>query len=439
MAILECDSFYTLYDSDNKETDRGNCSLKLEEEMLLIMPVMSAPLVVDYRDIASFAEKDYSISISFIAGEKLVISNLGYSFDDFLRIFAKLRNKVLLKDLLMNESIKKSGVKADFEYYDGYKDETRKGKCELRLYETGIVIVPEKNDIKRIPYSLISKIDTQNHTLTIATNYGDKFTFSMIGSKFDPLIRTLSSVNTELQLQVQSQLKELLPDEGPLIIRKAGEFMKEGLAAKRSDIESVSEPLWAKLEQKLKDFEIIEEYNFLKEMSQKEKICIGIKRGLMGDLTGEYIWFLIPIYGKDAKESGNAIAMEATSEAGKGKATYFFRIVGREKYHALSLKEMDTKTDEFIKTINHCMLEINFRREPIYLTDEKLNEPKYKQYRYAISKIPSLQKLRSLFVGRVIHRSEEQWEQDVINLLKFNVSSLKDSEKWSKTQDYELS
>jgi hypothetical protein len=78
------------------------------------------------------------------------------------------------------------------------------------------------------------------------------------------------------------------------------------------------------------------------------------------------------------------------------------------------------------------MIDINFRREPIYLTDDALGDPKYARYRFAVLKLPSLRTLRDLFIGRVIHSSIEQWKQDVTELLKFNVCTMEDSAKWRK-------
>ena len=78
------------------------------------------------------------------------------------------------------------------------------------------------------------------------------------------------------------------------------------------------------------------------------------------------------------------------------------------------------------------MIEINFRREPIYLTENQLESTEYTQYRFAIAKIPSLKTLRDQFVGRVIHASQEQWKTDVTSLLAFNAKSIDDNEKWSK-------
>jgi hypothetical protein len=172
----------------------------------------------------------------------------------------------------------------------------------------------------------------------------------------------------------------------------------------------------------------------------------------MGDVTGTYVWLLIPIYGNDNAYC-NAIAFEATglpfsttgegSNAEKakanmleatGSATYFFRAIERNEYTALAtdIEELDARFDTTMRQINEMMLAINFRREPIYLSEEKLNaEPQYARYRYAIQKVPSLRSLRKLFIGRVVHSSFDQWKNDVRELLQFN-STASDDRSWEK-------
>jgi hypothetical protein len=82
--------------------------------------------------------------------------------------------------------------------------------------------------------------------------------------------------------------------------------------------------------------------------------------------------------------------------------------------------------------MNRGMLAINFRREPIYLPDERLEEPQYQKYSFAVAKIPALRELRQLFIGRVIHSSPEQWKKHVMDLLRFNVGTLDDNAKWER-------
>jgi len=436
IIIMECPGSYSLEDVSGQIVAKGEAQVSLEEESLSILPKFGEPLYFSLRDILEISEGDYRIYLTLSSKEKLTVFNLGHKYEDFLRVLSRLRNEILLTDMLMHETLRKSGVEAEFVYFDESGKEKQRGKCEPRLYETALVVIPEKRELVRIPYSDMSEIQDEDFTLAITTEFGEKFVFSKIGRQFDPFAKTLSDLMNELSLKVQSSLKELLPEANPSVIRRAARFMKEGKAARRSDIESISPELWRELEKKLEVAGIKEEYKFLESIAQKEKMCIGLKRGLLGDLTGEYIWFLIPIYNINPHEPGNAVAMEATSGERSGKATYFFRIVSRKDYpNFKNIDELHREVDNFIKRMNRCMLAINFRREPIYLPDERLNEPRYQRYQYAIAKIPELRELRRLFIGRVIHSSSEQWKEDVMDVLKFNISAKDDTKRWKKGGD----
>jgi hypothetical protein len=405
----------------------------LSKENLSVKPKFGESLVIPYRDIVELSEGDYRIQLNLTSNEKLILFNLGYRYEDFLRELNRLRNAVLLKDMLIDEKLRKSEVEASFQYLDEDNEELRKGKCKLRVYETSIVVIPEKGEIFRIPYSDVSKIHEEDYTLIVSTEFGEKIIFSMIGAQLNPVKKALSDMMNELSEKTQNSLKKLLPEANPSVIRRAARFMKEGKAAKRSDIESVSPSLWLELEKKLSTLGVKDEYDFLKSLSQPDKLCIGLTRGLMGDLTGEYIWFLMPIYSVDPEKPGNAIAMEAATGEGGGRATYFFRIVSRKDYSLYeNLEDLHSEVDRVLKLINRCMLEINFRREPIYLPDERLDEPRYSRYKHAFQKLPSLRILRQLFIGRVIHLSNEQWKEDVLDLLRFNLSTQDDDIKWKK-------
>jgi hypothetical protein len=103
-----------------------------------------------------------------------------------------------------------------------------------------------------------------------------------------------------------------------------------------------------------------------------------------------------------------------------------------------NIEDLHREVDTLITRINRCMLAINFRREPIYLPNERLAEPQYQKYQYAIATIPELRELRNLFIGRVIHSSYDQWKQDVLDLLKLNTNVVDDSIRWTKGANSEL-
>jgi len=408
-----------------QEITSGECFVSVdkideEEEILAISPKLKEALNVSLREIKSARGVDYQINIELFSGEKIILGGLGYQYEDFLKILIGSLNKALLKDMLVEEGSKKLSIEAQVK---SEKWGNQVIPCEAQFYETMIVVVPDNGMVAKILLSEIISLEEKDHIFEIVTEEGN-FEFSLMGEKFDLFVKKISEVMNNLSITSQGYLKEIFPGLDIETLRKITAILKDGKAAKRQEIESVSFDLWKKMEEKIKAMGIKEEYDFLAAFSVPEKICIGIKRGLMGSLTGDYIWFLIPIF------SSNAIAMEATSQNGKGKATYFFRIMSRSEYGETA--QMEKLADELVAKINKAMLKTEFRRQPIYLPTEKLDDPKYKKYKFAIEKFPELKELRQLFVGRVMHYSKEQWESDVNDILKFNVSTRDDDAKWAK-------
>jgi hypothetical protein len=416
-VIMECDAGYSLKENNGQEFAGGESHLLLDEEKLSVIPASGEPLLIPYREIVQYAGKDYRFEAELVSGEKLTIFSLGYKYEDFLRYFSQLFNEVALKDLLMNENILKPGVEAAFSFTGNDKKE-QAGQCELRLYETALVLISSQGDFVRIPYSDVMKVRIEDYSLILETEYGESWAFYRMGKELEIFHKTLNDALNALSIKTQNILKELLPGFDSSIIRRAAGLMKDGRAARRSDIDALAPGIWEEMEKKLAELGIREEYDFLKSQAEPGKMCIGIKRGLMGDLTGEYIWFLAPIYSIDPARPGNIIAMEAAVSEASGKATYFFKITEREDY--LKIQDpaaLEKMVDAALRNLNRYMIAINFRREPIYLSDEQLSSPSHISYRRAVDRIPALRELRRLYAGRVIHHSAEQWQQAIRQIL----------------------
>jgi len=435
-TVIECQMSYALLDENGKQVTTGDCNGAINKEYLTLYPKFGDILPFHLREISLIEAENYQITLPMFSKEKLTLFDLGHCYEDFHRVLSDLRNEVIIKDLLMNETVRKPDVNMEFTCTDEKGNEKQKGPAKTRLYETGMVIIPEKGEFLRVPYSDVTGVSEENYTIKVGTEQGEQFLFEKMGSEFGPFLKQFSDVYNELQTRAVSSLKALYPPIDSVSLRRVSAIMREGKAAKRADIEAINSRLWQELEKKITSVGLNDPYAFLKELGRQEEIAIGFKRGLMGDLTGEYIWFLVPIYGTVEKGYGNAIAMEATEATGEestGKATYFFRMVSRKDFPTSKTPEqLDGEVDKLIKTINRCMLDINFRREPIYLPEERLDEADYVKYKIASQRIPSLQILRNLYIGRVIHASPEQWKNDTMELLRFNVATLDDSTKWKR-------
>ena len=84
------------------------------------------------------------------------------------------------------------------------------------------------------------------------------------------------------------------------------------------------------------------------------------------------------------------------------------------------------------------MIAAGFRREPIYLSDDKLNSETYGKYLISSQNLPPPKLLRKRFYARVIHTTFENWKQDLLHALTFNTNAKDEGTRWSKSQSEAL-
>lgn len=398
----------------------GRARLVLDEEHCTLAPESGAARVIPYREIMTIEPADYRVVLHLSSGERLLLHRLGYAYEDFLRLLFKQRGVMLLKDMLMHEKVLRDGFEASYACYGASGELRGEGRCEPRLYETALVVIPEQEDPLRFPYSEMENLSIADHTLILTNEYGEKVHFSRMGYNLEGFKEQLAAAINRLEERTQQLVQQLLPGANPAETWQLARLMREGRAASRSEIDAVSPLFWPVLEQKVEQSAIKEEYRYLKSLARPEHMAMGIKRGLMGELSGDYVWFLIPVYSSDPKQPGNALIMESFSEQGTAQATYLFRIVARDIY-AGGTADLKAETEQMLRRVNRCMLAVNFRREPVYLPEDKLSEPQYLRYLYALRRLPALAELRERFIGRVPHTSLEQWQQSITALLASNV------------------
>jgi len=370
--------------------ERGECRLTLDEQGLSLLPAKGSALYFGLRDIIELSGAGYRVSLVMFSGEKLALDQLGHDYEDFLRSLAKQRNELIIQDLLIKEKIRLGDVKADLAGVP----------CELRLYETALVIMPDKAELIRVPLADIIANSQADYRLTVKTA-SQQYVFALMGSWLEPFSRELQTALAELSLRAQALLKALSPGLSTETTLKLAEYFREGRAAAKSDVEKLAPGLWSVLEQRLTAAVDKGDIKYLFSLADREKVLFGLKRGLGGGGEADYLWALIPL------PKQRAVALEAVSLApeegeAEGRATYFFRLTG---------------TDD-LPQFNRALCEINFRREPVYLPAEKLEEPQYQRYKFSVARLPGLKLLRERFLGRAIHSDAEQWKNSVVELLQ---------------------
>ena len=212
---------------------------------------------------------------------------------------------------LWKNHFSKPASKRQYTQLDPNGQTNQTGNCEIRLYDTALVVLPQKSEPIRLPYCYITNVNKQDYKLTITNEFLEKTEFTRLGQNFDPFAKALSDAINKMILRTQQNIKELIPEATPITINKLAALMKDGRAAKRKEIEQQSPDFWRRLTKKIDEADITTEYEFLNSLAAKDQVCVGIKRGLMGDLTGTYIWMLFPLLNPGTNRLSNTIALEA--------------------------------------------------------------------------------------------------------------------------------
>jgi len=420
---VEAEGNYLLVDGTGAELGKGEAKVVLAGDALEVRPRSGQYRLMPLRDIVTIANANFQVDVLMRDGRRLRLSALGRRYEDLVRELHRSRNELIMRDLLMNEKMRKPGVKAELRPFRGAE-----GPCEVRLYETAMVLMPLRHGLMRIRYSDIEGIESRDHVLRIALSSGELIALTMLGREKDPLWNAISDAMAELSRETQDVIRSAYPQADGCTLEAAAALLREGRAAGRWEVEEISEELWKGLEEEVRARGLAFEHSHLMARGRRDMVRIGMKRSLTGDV---YIWFAVPILG----DKGNAVAVEATSSDGSGRATYFFRIAPRATYPSMDEESREAMAEACMDIITAGLREINFRRQPIYLTDEQLRVEPWSKYRFSILLIPELRELRARFIGRVAHTGEEQWKAKVEELLAFNASAKDDSARWRDPED----
>jgi hypothetical protein len=105
----------------------------------------------------------------------------------------------------------------------------------------------------------------------------------------------------------------------------------------------------------------------------------------------------------------NVVAQEVASEG--GHATYLFRLMEQQRFDSLSGEALADEVARGIASLNRALIQLNFRREPIYLSDEQIATGAFARYRVALRKLDYLRWARQAFLRRAIHNAS--WDAQV--------------------------
>ncbi len=408
---MECTGRVTLPATTGtmKPVQQQVCRLVIAPETLTVHCQMPEPVISSqWRRFESLTVDGYTIRLNRFGDFPIVISHLGFQFENALEHMRRYRSLQLAHDLLFKEEIQQ--IYRRFRIRPQGSEPPNPILTDLHITRTALIFLPDEGVPKRIPAADIVSIHREDYSIGIDLSGRGSLLLERLGNQLDPLLRDTKLMISRLENQTREWLRSFWPDPPPTELESAVSLFLDGRAAPYSRIRSMAPSLWPRLEEMIRSGPLAGEFRFLLSHSAPENLCIGFKQGLWGDKESRYIWMLIlfPESRRLVLEAG-LVSEQLTKDSDEpGKASYFFNAP-------------DLDAERFARALRA----VNFRREPIYLSPEHLSTPRYESYLHSVDRIPELKELRSLFIARVPHRKPEQWQRDCLSCIVPDENAIK--------------
>lgn len=447
--------------SDGTATQSGPCQVSYEAETLTLVPQGGTPLVLDLGDIDLFAPAEYELDLTLYTGKKILLNQFGKTFQNLSHDLQEVYRARLVQCLLLEDL-------EELARFDGVArlespDRAFTSPAEFRLYKSNLAILTTAATGFQWRLAEINSVnfDETHYSVTLEA-LGERLIVTKLAKRTREFTERLQEAINQLTEQAAATVHNLFPFLTPDQFQQVARLMKEGHAAPIGKLKAIhpkTEPalIGNVVDAKLRPyFDSLMRYvpaGFLytgfKLIRKEEEESAPEKEEVVEaepsessaeavepppDSTGEPAekaggekgeeeqpilhWFFFPLAKEPgATQPGNLVAWEATSKT--GRATYFFRLLPPEQAGALhDPAKASAAVDAAIRQLNRALVLLNFRREPIYLSDDKLEiQPRYRRYAIGCRKIPELRSLRTSFLGRAIHTSPEAWQKQFVAML----------------------
>lgn len=389
------------------EHGAGPCSIEVDAEArtAALQITGPAPFRLDFDDVdAVAADGDIAVRISLAGGLVLRLTRLGNRCEQLLRELRTAWRDHAVERLRLGEATPPVIFEAEV---------TRGGKtslAELRVHATRLTVLPEQGEPFAQPLGALGQVafDEASYSVDFTASEG-AWRAGKLGKQTDPFLRLVEERRGALHTRGQKALAQLLPSYDSLTLRRIGALLPDGAVASAGALDAIKPGTFAALAHAAAATNALEKS--LAELQQRAKqgeaaVCIaesrspsdvaeepppaepdaGEEQGEPGPppnpaLEGRTIGLVFPL------ADGKVLAVEVGGHA--GKATYLFRATNN-----LTARQLLADWGQ-----------LDFKREPLYLAEDKLCAGPHGSWRMALRRSEPLKRLRAAFLGRVAHGS----------------------------------
>ena len=423
---------------------QGACRVQFDDETFTLTPESGAPMVFDLGDLNAVVAADWELGLPLYTGSSIVLRQFGKSFETLSHDLLESYRKRAIQCLLLEDLEELQRFPANFELTQA-GSASRSGPAELRLFKSNLAVLPSSSQSFQWRLSDVDTVNFDSDNYEVVLQAGeDRLKITKLAKRTEEFVANLREAMGALAAQSAEALHAIFPFLNPDQLQATAGLLREGQSASVAKLAAINPKISTALAANAVDKALKPFYDDLLAQTASGALYAGFKMIRPEDKEQDsddqsqdtassdsddagsnapdadedspevLYWFFFPIAGKSGgNEPGNVVAWEASSRG--GRATYFFRLLDPAK--AAELKDpakAPAVLEAGIRRLNRVLGMLNFRRRPIYLSDDDLDmNPKYHRYAIAARQIPELREVRASFLGRAIHSSHEAWQKQV--------------------------
>jgi hypothetical protein len=391
----------------------GACQLSFTPETCILTPSSGAAIAFDLGDVDVAVRNDWDLQLTLFTGRHLTLRQFGPAFDRMAGEFIAAWRERTIRCLLL-EDLAPVGTYS----CSAAIPPAAPIPAEVRIFKSNIAVLP----LAATPYqwrlAAVDALSFSSETYAMTLGSDDRrLVIGKLAKKTDEFRKKLQVQYDNLRQHSADVLHQTFPFLDPDSLQQLLAAMPEGRSVSFGKLGKIHPRLVDAILQRVITERHRPYFDALREKSLADSIMVGYK--FIRDDEGEgedtkeegaesaegeeavplFFWFFFPLAGPGGRHSGIA-AWEAGT--GTGRATYFFR-TGQSG-------ESAEHVERAMQRLTQGLALVNFRREPIYLSDESLAQtPKFHRYAIGSRKLPELRDLRAAFTGRAIHSTLENW------------------------------
>ena len=389
-------------DASGAVSSQGSCQFRFDKETAIVTPASGTAIAFDLGDVDRAVKHDWDFELTLFTGRRIQLKQFGASFSTMSEeLLAAWRDRtvrcLLLEDL--EEVARYNGTTA----LNGPPT-----PAEIRLYKSNIAVLPLDGPAIQWRLAEVDRVSFDEGTYAVTLeSAGERLAIAKLAKKTGEFRENLDGAIGELRTHAAEALHTTFPFLDPDRLQRLVETMPEGRSVPLAALASIHAKLPEALIAQAVDEHLRPYFDALRSRSAGDSLMTGFKftrpdeensaegepaeTEAKKDEPSLFFWFFFPLPGSRA-------AWESTT--GSGRATYFF--------------DAPPPVDQAIAHLTRGLALVNFRREPVYLPDDSLEQQqRFRKYAIGCRKLPELRTLRGAFRGRAIHTSLESWTAQV--------------------------